>query len=249
MSRILIIASAIAIPAAAAAQDGVNGSAADVVATPASASDENALAAPVEAPAYESEPTLSVGVGLSTFGITVTPQARVSDNLGIRAPVGFFKLDDTFDVEGNNVDGSATSAQGALLVDYYPTGGGFRVSAGLGIGGYVVDARGTSLTVTDTATNTDYTINADYGVTIEQENGVAPMLAIGFSSPRDSRTQLSFDVGVKYADYGVTLDTANLELDPNYDQVDIDNLISDFNSEAENYPFTPYVHFSLAIRF
>lgn len=238
MPRLLLIAAALAIPAAAAANGVATGS-----------TDAGALAAPYEAPVYQPDPTLSVGVGLSTFGITVTPQARITDHVGIRAPIGFFRLEDTFDVEGNDIDGSATSAQGALLLDYYPCGGSFRVSAGLGIGGYVVDARGTSLTVTDTATDTDYTINADYGATVEQESGIAPMLAIGFTSPRERRTQLSFDIGVKYVSYGLTLDTANLELDPNYDPTDIDALVADFEKEADNYPFTPYVHFSLAIRF
>lgn len=248
MLRLLLIASATAIPAASLAQDVPAGSTADgtALAAPGAAT---ASEAPYEAPVYESEPTLSVGVGLSTFGVTVTPEARISDNVGIRAPIGFFRLEDTFDVEGNDVDGSATSAQGALLLDYYPTGGGFRVSAGVGVGGYVVDARGTSFTVTDTSTNTDYTINAPYGATIEQESGIAPMVAIGFTSPRENRTQLSFDLGVKYVKYGLTLDTANLELDPNYDQTDVDALVADFESEAEKYPVTPYVQLSVAFRF
>jgi len=245
--RPLIIASVFAIPAAVAAQDAQTGPT-GALAAPSELGAE-APAEPYSAPAYEPEPSISVGLGLSTFGITITPQARISDNVGVRAPVGFFELSDSYDIEGNNVDGTATSAQGAVLFDYYPTGGGFRLSAGVGIGGFVVDARGDSLTVTDTATNTDYTINAEYGATVEQENGVAPMVAFGFSSSPENRTQLSFDLGVKYASYGLTLDTANLELDPAFDQTDINKLVRDFESEADNYPFTPYVQFALAVRF
>jgi hypothetical protein len=250
--RLLIIASALAAPTAVAAQDVLTPAAGDQ-SMPATADEAAAAplaaAEPIVVPAYEEEPTLSVGLGLSTFGITLTPQARVTDYVGFRAPIGFFDLSDTFDVEGNKVDGSAKSAQGAVLLDYYPMGGGFRVSAGVGIGGFEVEGRGDSLTVTDTATNTDYTLNAEYSATVDQENGVAPMVAIGFSSPRESRVQLSFDLGVKYASYGLNLNTSNLAQLPNYDQTDIDELIRDFDSEADNYPFTPYVHFSLAVRF
>ena len=112
MLRHLTLALAIATPAAVAAQDA--GGFADVV------------------PAYDPEPTLSVGVGVSTMGITVTPEARLSDRLGIRLPVGYFSISESFDVEGNDIDGEATSAQGALLVDYYPTGGRFRLSFDIG---------------------------------------------------------------------------------------------------------------------
>ncbi len=229
MLRHLTLALAIATPAAVAAQDA--GGFADVV------------------PAYDPEPTLSVGVGVSTMGITVTPEARLSDRLGIRLPVGYFSISESFDVEGNDIDGEATSAQGALLVDYYPTGGRFRLSAGLGFGGYVVDASGTDLTVTDTETNTDYTVTGDYSARIEQNSNVAPMLALGFASPADRRIRLSFDIGAKFTKYGLSVDTSELEADANFDSTDIDQLIADFNNDAADYPVTPYAHFSVAVRF
>jgi len=237
--RHLTLALAIAAPATATAQEAVGGlsaGAAGIVPT-------------AVVPAYQPEPTLSVGVGVSTMGITVTPEARLSDRVGIRLPVGYFTIDDSFDVEGNDVDGEATSAQGALLVDYYPGGGRFRLSAGLSFGGYQVDASGTDLTVTDTATGLDYTVNGDYSARIEQNSNLAPMLSLGFASRADSRVRLSFDIGAKFTRYGLSVDTTQLEADPNFDRTDIDQLIADFNEDADDYPVTPYLQFSVAVRF
>ena len=236
MSRSLIIAVVLAMPSAVAAQGGLAGPA-------------DGPGASAGVPVYESEPVFSVGLGVSTLGITVTPEARLSESIGVRVPVGYFTIDGSFDVEGNDIDGEATSAQGALLVDYYPTGGGFRLSAGLGFGGYEVDARGTNLTVTDTATDTDYTVNGDYSARIEQDSNVAPMLAMGFASSADARVRVSFDVGAKFTNYGLSVDTTELETDPNFDRTDIDQLIADFDNDADDYPLTPYVHLSVSVSF
>ena len=59
------------------------------------------------------------------------------------------------------------------MLDYYPSGSGFRISGGLIAGGYNFDASTASLEFDGTTSTSDFDLN------IKQDNNIFPVIALG----------------------------------------------------------------------
>ncbi len=73
---------------------------------------------------------LSLGVTAGTLGIGPEIGYRANQTIGVRANGGFLGLDHDFTSGGIDYAGHAKLASGGVIVDLYPFGGGFRLSAG-----------------------------------------------------------------------------------------------------------------------
>jgi hypothetical protein len=88
--------------------------------------------APAQAQTRESagDGKVSVGITAGTLGIGPEIGYRANQTIGVRANGGFLGIDHDFTSGGIDYAGHAKLASGGVIVDLYPFGGGFRVSAG-----------------------------------------------------------------------------------------------------------------------
>ena len=63
------------------------------------------------------------------------------------------------------------------MLDYYPSGSGFRISGGLTVGGYNFDASTASLEFDGTTYTSDFDLN------IKQDKNIVPVIALGYTRP------------------------------------------------------------------
>jgi hypothetical protein len=88
--------------------------------------------APAQAQTRESagDGKVSVGITAGTLGIGPEIGYRANQTIGVRANGGFLGIDHDFTSGGIDYAGHAKLASGGVIVDLYPFGGGFRMSAG-----------------------------------------------------------------------------------------------------------------------
>lgn len=78
----------------------------------------------------EAQGKASVGVTAGSLGVGPEIGYRFSQHVGVRANGGFLGVDHSFSSGGIEYDGHAKLSSAGVLVDLYPFGGGFRISAG-----------------------------------------------------------------------------------------------------------------------
>ncbi len=153
------------------------------------------LIIPAAVLALAAGPTLAqdygVGVGVSTLGLTVTPQVRLDDRFGLRAPIGAFSASRSEDFEGNPFDGTLRLGGLGLLGDYHLPVGGLRVSAGAFASNYRVTGR-TSGEVDLGGTIFDAEVDAR----ITTRRRISPMLVVGADFGGARGWSVSTDIGV-----------------------------------------------------
>lgn len=98
------------------------------------------LASTAYAAAEPSKPgDVGFEIGVSLNGASIAPTYDFTDvlpGLHARLPLTFGSLTyNETDDSGNTIDGSFETDTIGLFADYYPTGGGFRISTGLMSGG------------------------------------------------------------------------------------------------------------------
>ncbi|MFC7704866.1 hypothetical protein ACFQXB_11730 [Plastorhodobacter daqingensis] len=124
-------------------------------------------------------PEFAVGAGFSTLGATVEFSSRLTEQFGLRVPVGYGSFSRGETVDGTPLDGDLRLGGVALLGDYYPGFGPMRVSAGLFLSNYRAtgDASGT---ITVQGNVYSGAVHAD----VRPERDISPMLALGFETGR-----------------------------------------------------------------
>lgn len=85
--------------------------------------------------AAQSLDNFGVEAGLSTLGLYIAPKAEIAPQWQIRAPIYLGRISDSFDLDGNDINGRLTSNSIALMGDYALGGAGFRLSGGVSYGG------------------------------------------------------------------------------------------------------------------
>lgn len=171
---------------------------------------------------------LSVGVGVTNYGASLSGEYTVSDQLGLRAMVmGGLNVDGEFDVDDATVDGEAELGGFSMIADYYPLANAWRVSGGLFLSNSEVAGEVT-----------------DSGLTYEGEvnlvNDVAPIVTTGFKTQLGTGWSVSGDVGVIFSSLEVTSDDLNPLI-----QAEIDEL----NAELEDLPVVPFVGLAVGYSF
>lgn len=168
---------------------------------------------------------LSVGVGVTNFGLSLEGEYAVSPQIGVRGMLmGGFSIDDQFDVDEATVDGEADFGGLAIVGDYYPLSNSWRISGGLFFSNTDVTGE-----VTDEGTT--------YDGEIAFKNDVAPLITTGFSTEIAQGWSVSGDVGVIISSLEVSSDdtTGTVQDD-----------IAELNNDLEDIPVFPFIGFAVS---
>ena len=167
------------------------------------------------------------GIGLTSFGGALQGEYQVQPQFGVRGMLmGGVSLDDEFEEEEYTIDGEFDLGGVAVLADYYPMEGAWRVSGGLFF--------------SNTELNGDFTGPENFEGTLALENEVAPMITTGFRKSFGGGLALSGDIGVVLS----SLEASSSSNDP-----DVQAEIDDLNDDLGDVPVLPFVGFGLSYSF
>ncbi len=138
---------------------------------------------------------------VSTLGIGADLTYGIMDKLNVRLNLNGGSLNIDNEIEGINYDGKLNLQSVGGLLDFHPTGGGFRVSAGIynnsnnmdvdasGINNSNVEIGGRRYDLSDATLNTKVTFKS-----------TAPYLGLGWgnAADKDSKFSLTTDLGVLF---------------------------------------------------
>ncbi len=158
-----------------------------------------ALASPVAAQeAGEEGVRISAAITGGTLGIGPELGVRFSDHLGVRGSATFLGVGANFDVEDIEYDGDLNLESYGAMLDVYPFGSHFRLSAGARIN----NNRGrVAATPQGTVELGDQEYTAAQVGTLRGRADVknlAPALTLGWSGARRRGFMFSFDAGVLF---------------------------------------------------
>ena len=209
--------------------------AAMIFAIPAGAMAENLLPAKERA-------GFEIGVGESILGHTVEGSYRLNDSFAVRGMYGKSSYDFEGDIDGNEFDGALDLGGKGLFVDFYPTKGALRMSAGALMLDHSLDA---STVGSTEIMGTTYSSTIDAKASFEKD--IAPTISVGFNKPLfGSRFMLSGDLGAAYVggmkvsvkDNSGLIPTADLDAETD----DIRDALGDLN-------VAPFVKVGLSVAF
>ncbi len=201
------------------------------------------------------EADISAGISAGTLGVGPEVGVRLNRTLGVRANA---MLADTrlvdVDARSDDIDFDGrlrTRSVGAML-DFYPGGGGFRLSAGFRLNGHkaVLKATPTTNTTIGARTVTPVqvgTLRASYRV-----RDWAPAVTVGYAGDIAPRLTLGVEAGAVY--HGAPRITAlrsqggTLSDDPGF-AAELESERMLIQNDIGDYKFYPVVQASLALRF
>lgn len=140
----------------------------------------------------------TLGVSGGSLGIGPEVAYRFNSHAGLRGNAGFYSYSHNDDLDDLNYDADLKLESYGLMADWYPTGGGFRISAGVRSNDNHVELFGTPTTSVQIG-NTTYT-PAQVGTltgTIET-NSLAPALTLGYGGSFRNGFTLGFELGVMF---------------------------------------------------
>jgi hypothetical protein len=154
--------------------------------------------ASVQAQTASSGGPFTIGPTIGTLGAGLEAGWRASPNLGVRLDASALDFDTNRTIDGIPYKFGANLRSGGAVLDFYPFGGGFRLTGGARINGNRADVTSTP--------NTNVTINGDTFTPAQlgtltgsvTYNRFAPYFGIGFAGGVTSWLVLGFDVGVLY---------------------------------------------------
>ena len=168
---------------------------------------------------------LSVGVGVTNFGLSLEAEYAVSPKIGVRGMLmGGFSVDDEFEVDDATVDGEADLGGFAIVGDYYPLSNPWRISGGLFF---------SNTDVTGEVTDGPLTYDGE----IAFKNDVAPLITTGFSTEIAQGWSISGDVGVIISSLEVSSDNSDS---------DVQDDIAELNDDLEDLPVFPFIGFAVS---
>lgn len=192
------------------------------------------------------EPTFgfsdTVEVGASTLGLFVAPSYRLGENFYLRTPLYFPVFSPEISYEGNtSTDSEARVYALHLMGDYYIGNSGFRVSGGLSLGGYSIDATFENPTIDGT------TYNADITATVEQDYWITPVLSVGWNHMFNDKWGMNADVGMRIDSMNVTA-TGQEVLDP-VARASFNEDLREANQEVNDSRIIPFISLGATIKF
>jgi len=149
-------------------------------------------------PAMAQETRWGLGIAGGTLGVGPQVTYRASPHFGVRANATFLSLSHAEAVDDIDYDGDVDLRSFGALLDWYPTGGGLRLSLGARsneneVG--VVGAPGTSVTVGDT-TYTPQQVGTLSGTVSFAE--FAPTLTVGYGGTVGEGFTFGAEIGVMW---------------------------------------------------
>lgn len=174
-----------------------------------------------------------VETGLSTLGIYVAPTATHTDSLSFRVPIYLASISRDFEYDGNDISGDFTTNSIALMADYAFGESGFRVSGGLALGGYALEA-----TIKDPVLS-ERPYYGTFTAKLEQANKVAPVISVGYTRKLGDRVGFMTEFGARISD--MELSTTGQELLSEADRLDFEEDIAEINRDLGGLGFIPFI--------
>lgn len=203
----------------------------------------SALVAAGLAPALQAQTAEQFAItgGLSTFGANLEASYKLNPMLRMRgALMGGIAADfDETDPNGVTSRGEAELGGFALLADYYPTGGAWRLSGGLFMSNTDLNATGTVDLAVFGAVNA--TLAAEFA------NDVAPMITLGYDYAFGGGWALSSEIGAVGTggiDVRVTANDPTLQA-----QIDNDADVQELIRDADDIVAYPYLALGISYAF
>lgn len=185
---------------------------------------------------------LRFGTGASIIGATVEGSYRFSDRLAVRGMYGKGSFDYNETNSGNDYEAEFDLGGSGVFIDFYPTDGALRMSAGALMMDYDMVA---STTGSFTTGGTTYTS------TVEGEgnfkNDISPTVSFGFEkSLFKTPLMLNADIGAAYTG---GYETSFRDPDGNIPQSDIDAETKNFSDTLNDLKIMPFVKVGVSFAF
>lgn len=188
-----------------------------------------------------------IGVTGGTLGVGPEIGYRANDIIGLRGNATFLKVSPTFSSDDIDYDGDVKLKSGGFMLDLFPFGGGFHVSAGGRINGNRAD-----LTATPTA---DAVINgvsytpAEIGTLSSGANtkDFAPMLSVGYGGVMRGGLTIGFEAGALFQG-SVTIEDIQSS-GGLVDLIDLEAERQSLQDDVNDYKVYPVLQLRLGYRF
>lgn len=191
--------------------------------------------------AAQSLDSLSLEAGLSTLGLYIAPTIEVTPQWQARVPLYLGSVSDTFDLDGNDVEGKLTSNSVALMADYALGGAGFRLSGGLSFGGYKLEGSASSLTIEGNSYSGNFT------ATLEQKREVAPVLALGYARDFGGKWGFMAEIGARLTSF--ELSTTGQEALGAADRAQYEADLAQANRDLSDVKLLPFLTLGMTYKF
>lgn len=149
--------------------------------------------------AQDDEGAASVGLTAGTLGIGPEVGYRVNKTIGVRANLSLLSFGADFDSDDVAYRGDIDLKSGGLMLDVYPFGGGFRVSAGARINGNKGELKATPSGATIDIGEDTYTA-AEIGTLSgkAEVKDFAPALTLGYGGGLRRGLAFTLEAGVLF---------------------------------------------------
>lgn len=139
----------------------------------------------------------AIGVSGGTLGIGPELAYRFGPHLGVRANAGFFSYDASDEIDDIEYDAEFKLNSYGVLLDWYPAGGGFRISLGGRFNNTEIELEGRPTTSVEIGnrTFTPQQVGVLTG-TIAGENDFAPTLTLGYGGTLADGFTMGVELGV-----------------------------------------------------
>ena len=185
---------------------------------------------------------ITAEAGLSTLGLYTAPVYEMNENIDIRLPLYFGSQNNKSTEGGTTIDGKVTSGSVGVMLNYYPSGSGLRISGGLTAGGYNFDASTASLEFDGTTYTSDFDLN------IKQDTNIVPVIALGYTHPvGQSGWQILAEAGARFTHLTATVSgqSALAASDKTAFETDFD----EFNDELSKNNFISFITIGASFSF
>lgn len=209
------------------------------------------VAACASLPASAQEGRWSLGLTGGTLGAGPELSYRANAHLGLRANAGFLSLSRDEEVDDIDYDAELDLNSYGMLLDWYPAGGGFRISLGGRVNNNEIDLTGTPSTNV-TIGNTTYTPRqiGTLSGTVATDDFV-PTLTLGYGGTLATGFTLGVEAGVMWQGQPKidNLRATGLLASTQQFQADIEREQREIEAELDDYELWPILQVEFLYRF
>lgn len=192
---------------------------------------------------------------LGTPGVLLGYGQALNDRVKLRADLSTLGSHrDRFTEEGIEYDGRLKAHRLGLFADYFPGDGSWRVTGGLTVNDYRVDATGRGTGGTITIGGTVYPVTADdrFDVTVKLPR-VTPYLGVGYGIPPSRASGrgwgANFDLGAMFGRPKVSGGVSGPVLGPAVTRADIERELAEIRQSTDDFRVFPHVSLGVSYRY